>query len=162
MTEAITTWWSGLSLRERWLVGTAGVLSAVLIGWFLILLPMQSAMASANEAHGIAIDRQAGIAARVREIRRLEGGGNRAARAASDAAVNLVLAQAAAEKGFALSRNDPVGDGGANIAIANGRAPALATWLTEMESAGLTASDLTLRPNADGTVALTATIRRAP
>jgi hypothetical protein len=72
-----------------------------------------------------------------------------------------VLAQGAAEQGLTLSRNDPVGEGGASIAIANGRATALAGWLARMEADGLTPSDLTLRPNADGTVALTATMRRA-
>lgn len=162
MTTAIRDWWDGMSLRERWLVGLAGVLASALVAWFLIWLPLQSALSNAVEAHGIAIDRQAGIAVRVAEIKRLEGGGAATAAAASEAAVNLILAQSAAEKGLTLSRNDPVGQSGTNIAIANARAPALSTWLMELESTGVTAQDLTIRPNADGTVALTATMQRAP
>ena len=162
MTAAIRDWWDNLSLRERWLVSLAGLLASGLIAWFLIWLPLQSALSNAVEAHGIAIDRQAGIAARVAEIKRLEGGGAATADPASEAAVNLILAQSAAEKGLTLSRNDPVGQSGTSIAIANARAPSLATWLMELESTGVTAQDLTIRPNADGTVALTATMQRAP
>jgi len=162
MTDTLRNWWHSLSLRERWLVGTAAALSAILIGWFLIYAPLRSALATAEEAHGVAIDRQAAISARVAEIKRLEAAGNSAAnRAASDAAVNLILSQSAAEQGFTLSRNDPVGTSGASIAIANVRAPALASWLTQLEAAGLTANDLTIRPNADGTVAMTASMVRA-
>lgn len=161
MTDAIRTWWGGLSLRERWLVGVAGALAAAVIGWLLVYAPLRTALADAQEAHGVAIDRQAAIAARVAEIRQRESGGNRASTPASSAAITLLLAQQAAEQGLTLSRNDPAGTTGANIAVANVRAPLLATWLTRLEESGLTVTDLTLRPNADGTVAMTASIRRA-
>lgn len=162
MIGAISGWWQRLSLRERWLVGIAAALTAIVIGLFLIAFPIQSALVTAREAHGVALDRQAGIAARVAEIQNLEArrASAPAAPGASAAALELVLAQGAAERGFTLSRNEPQGNDAASIAIANGRAPALIGWISELESAGVLASDLTLRPNADGTVALTATLRR--
>lgn len=162
MTDTIRNWWSGLSLREHWLVGVAAGLSAILIGWFLIYAPLRSALASASEEHGEAVDREAAIAMRVAAIKQLEVGGGRPAAAASAAAVSLVLAQSAAEQGFTLSRNDPAGDNATTIAISNARASALAAWLTRLEDTGLSATDLSIRPNADGTVAVTASIRRAP
>lgn len=162
MTDTIRLWWNNLSLRERWLVGVAAGLSAILIGWFLIYAPLRSALTSASEAHGVAVDREAAIAVRVAAIKALEGGGGRPASAESSAAVSLVLAQSAAEQGFTLSRNDPSGDNATTLAIGNVRAPALAAWLTRLEDTGLSATDLSIRPNADGTVAVTASIRRAP
>lgn len=161
MTQSIRHWWETLSTRERWLVGVAGTLAAAVIGWFLIYAPLRTALADAREAHGIATDRQAAIASRVAEIRRREADGQNASSATNSAAVTLILTQSAAEQGFTLSRNDAAGDSGASIAMANVRAPALATWLSQLEGSGLTVTDLTLRPNADGTVAMTASIRRA-
>lgn len=161
MTDAIRNWWGGLSLRERWLVAVAAALATAIVGWFLVYAPLRTALADAQEAHGLAIDRQAAIAMRVAAIRQRESGGARATTPASSAAITLVLAQQAAEQGLTLSRNDPVGVTGAAIAIANVRAPLLAAWLTRLEESGLTVTDLTLRPNADGTVAMTAGIRRS-
>lgn len=160
MTDTIRNWLSGLSLRERWLVAVAAGLSAMLMGWFLIYTPLRSALASASEAHGEAVDREAAIAVRVAAIKQLEEGAGRTASEASAAAVSLVLAQSAAEQGFTLSRNDPSGDNATTLAIANVRAPALAAWLTRLEDTGLNATDLSIRPNADGTVAVTASIGR--
>lgn len=162
MSDTLRNRWLGLSLRERWLVGVAAVLATAAIGWLAIYSPLRAALVTARESHGLAVDRQAAISARVTEIRRLQADGNRTATNAgptNDAAVTLVLAQGAAEQGFILSRNDAVGDSGATIAIANVRAPALIAWLAKLEDADLTVTDLSLRPNADGTVAMTASIR---
>lgn len=162
MIAAISGWWSGLSIRERWLVGVAAGLAAIVIGWFLIALPLQSALSSARDAHGIAVDRHAAILARVEALNALEArGAAPATGTANGAAFDLAITQAAAEKGFALTRTDPQGGNAVVIAIANARAPALLGWIGELEATGVTAADLSLRPNADGTVAMTATLRRA-
>ncbi len=163
MIAAITGWWTALSQRERWLVGIAGGLAAIVLGWLVIVFPLQSALSSAREAHGIAVDRHAAILARADAITALEAGGaTRPANTAAATPLDLTITQAAAERGFTLSRNEAQGGNAVAIAIANARAPALLVWLGELEAAGITAADLSLRPNADGTVALTATLRRAP
>jgi general secretion pathway protein M len=163
MTDAIRNWWSGLSLRERVLVGIAGGLSALLIGWFLIFTPMTRALAEQRLAHAAALDRNGAVAWRVAEIRRLQSQPRTtpAAQAASGATVALALTQAAAEGGFTLARNDAEGNDAATIAIANAKAPTVIVWLDGLAAQGLAPADITLRPNADGTVALTARIRRA-
>ena len=164
MSDTLRNWWMGLSRRERWLVGIAAVLAATTIGWLGIYTPLRTGLMTAREAHGLAVDRQAAISSRVAEIRRLQADGNQAATTASptnDAAITLVLAQGAAEQGFVLARNDAIGDSGATIAIANARAPSLVAWLAKLEDSGLTVTDLSLRPNADGTVAMTASVRAA-
>lgn len=155
--SAIRTWWDGLTVRERWLVGIAGGMAAAVLLW-LATFGVTAALSDAREAHGLAVDRAAGIAARVEAIEALQAAPRPAA--ASAATVDIVVAQSAAEQGFTLSRNEAQGGGAATIAIANARAPAVLAWLAELEAMGILAGDLSLRPNADGTVALTATLRR--
>jgi general secretion pathway protein M len=160
MIASLSNWWTALSSRERWLVGVAGGLAAIVIGWLVIALPLQSALSSSREAHGIAVDRHAAVLARVEALEALQARGA-AQPAAATATLDLAITQSAAEQGFTLSRNEAQGTNSVVIAIANARAPALLRWLGDLEAAGIGAADLSLRPNADGTVALTATLRRA-
>jgi len=155
---SIRRWWDGLTVRERWLVGVAAGLAAAVLLW-LATFGVAAALSDAREAHSDAVDRAAGISARVEAIEALQAA-PRPTAAASAATVDIVVAQSAAEKGFTLSRNEAQGGSAASIAIANARAPALLAWLGELEAMGIVAGDLSLRPNADGTVALTATLRR--
>ncbi|MEM6535083.1 MAG: type II secretion system protein GspM [Pseudomonadota bacterium] len=37
--STVSEWWTGLSVREKWLIGTAGALVAVLLFWQAILVP---------------------------------------------------------------------------------------------------------------------------
>jgi hypothetical protein len=61
-----------------------------------------------------------------------------------------------------LSRNEPQGQDAAAVAIANARAGAALAWIDTLEGQGIVARELVMRPNADGTVALTATLARRP
>lgn len=161
MNDAIRQWWDGLSLREQWLVGIAASLATAVLGWLLIYAPLRTALASAREANAVAIDRQASISARVAAIRQIESRGPRPMdKKGGMAAVTLALGQSANEQGFTLSRNDPVGNDGATIAVTAARAPVLSVWLAGLEADGYSLNDVSIRPNADGTVAMTATIRR--
>jgi general secretion pathway protein M len=159
MIAAIGHWWNDLSMRERWLIGVAGALAAAVIGWFLIFMPLQRSLRDAHEALGAAIDRRTAVSTRVAAIRRLEAAGGHPSAATGDtASLDLRVAQSAAEAGFTLSRNETQG-GGVSIAIANARARTLLVWLDTLEQSGLVADELSLRPNADGTVALSAVLR---
>jgi general secretion pathway protein M len=161
MIDAIHQWWRDLSLREQWLVGSATALTTACLAWLLIYAPLRSALSSAKEANAIAIDRQAAIAARVATIKQLEQRGQQPGRTSpSTAEITLALSQSANERGITLSRNDPVGNSGATVAIAAARAPILSVWLAGLEADGYSLSDVSIRSNADGTVAMTATIGR--
>lgn len=157
MMAAIQGWWQALSIRERWLVAVAGGLALLLLGWFLILRPLQSGLIDARAAHGAALDRHAAITARVAMLRAAD----RTPRVSNPAAVSLIATQFAAEADLPLSRNDAVGDTGASIAIAAARAPAALALIATLEDAGVIATDVSLRRNGDGTVALTTTLERA-
>lgn len=158
MITNLRTWWHGLSARERWLVGIAAAICAAALLWYAVLMPTTTGLTSARERHQIAVERHAGMAARVRLAAQAQTAGPPAA--GSSGRVDLLLSQSAAEQGFILSRNDVVGDNASSIAIGNSRAGALLTWIGVLERQGLIADELNVRPNADGTVALTATIRR--
>jgi general secretion pathway protein M len=156
MIDALKGWWSGLSQREQVLVSIAGALAGGLIGWFLILLPLQNALASAAEAHAAAIDRAAAVRSRIAALEAAASSNG----APSTAVVAQVVTQAAAEAGLPLARNDPAGNDGAAIAISNGRSAAVLTMLATLERQRIHASDLAIRPNGDGSINLTATLRR--
>lgn len=162
MTASLNRWWTGLSPRERWLVGIAGALAALVGGWFLVLLPLQSALSSARESHGLALERHGAIAARADAIQAAQALPRARTRPGGDAALDLYVGQSAAEAGFTLSRNDARGADEAAVAIASARAPALLGWIDGLEQAGVIVADLALRPNANGSVSLTATLRRQP
>jgi general secretion pathway protein M len=157
MIGAIASWWSGLSTRERWLVGVAGALAGIVIGWFLILSPLLNAIDDAREAHRAATDRHAAIMAQAALLR--APAALRPANA-SAATLDLVIAQSAAERGFTLDRNDAAGGGRTTIAMASANAPALLAWLSGLEAAGIKVADVTMRPNGNGTVTMTATLAR--
>lgn len=159
MMLAIHNWWAGLTARERVLVGIAGALAAGLLLW-LATFGVAAALSDARTAHGEAVDRAAAISARVDAIAALEAAGARPPATASAATLDLFIAQSAAERGLTLARNEPQGGGATIIAIPNIRATDALGWLAALEEAGVLAADLSLRPNADGTVALTATLRR--
>ena len=158
MIAGVQRWWQALSARERLLVGIAAGLTALVVGWLLVAAPLARALTGAEEALDAAIDRRAAVSARVAAVRRAQAAGAHPARAGDDAPLDLRLAQSAAEAGFTLARNEVQG-GRVTIAVANARARAAMAWIDRLEQSGLIVDDLTLRPNADGTVALTATLR---
>jgi len=157
MIDRMQNWWAGLSLRERWLVGIAGALALGVLAWALGR-PAYAAFADLDSAHQAAIDREGRVAAKVKLLAK------RPAKAAarSDAvAVDQFLAQSAGEIGLTLDRNDARGSNQATIAIATAKAPVLTDWLAGLEAQGFVIDQLTITPAADGTVGMTAELRRA-
>lgn len=159
MIGAMRTWWLGLSRREQTLIGIAAALAVPLFAWFAVIMPLSDAMASARERHRQAVDRHAAIIARATLADALKD--READQPRANGRVDLVIGQSAAEHGFTLSRNDAAGEDAASIAIGSARAAALFAWIGELETRGLMARDLSIRPNANGTVTMTATFRRA-
>lgn len=157
MTERLRNWWTGLSLRERWLVGIAGVLALSVLLWVLGR-PVIAAFVDLESAHRAAIEREGRVAAKVQLLAQRP---EKSAAATVDAvAVDQYLAQSAAEIGLTLDRNEARGDRQATIAIATAKAPVLTDWLASLETQGFIVDQLTITPAADGTVGLTAELRK--
>ncbi|MGN6690627.1 MAG: type II secretion system protein GspM [Sphingopyxis sp.] len=158
MRDAVKSWWSGLSMRERWLVGVAGVLALAVLGWALGR-PAIAAFFDLETRHRAAIEREGRVAAKVALLARRPA---KSVAAAVDAIrIDQYLAQSAGEIGLTLDRNEARGDRQATVAIATAKAPVLTDWLAGLEGQGFVVDQLTITPAADGTVGMTAELRKA-
>ncbi|WP_257543677.1 type II secretion system protein M [Sphingopyxis sp. DBS4] len=156
--DAVKNWWGGLSMRERWLVGVAGVLALAVLGWVLGR-PAVAAFADLESRHSAAIEREGRVAAKVQLLASRPA--TSVAAAVDAVAVDQYLAQSAGEIGLTLDRNEARGQGQATIAIATAKAPVLTDWLASLEGQGFIVDQLTITPAADGTVGMTAELRKA-
>lgn len=157
MTERLQNWWVGLSQRERWLVGIAGLLALGVVLWGLGR-PAVAAFVDLESQHRAAIEREGRVASKVQLLAQRPA---RPVAAATDAAqIDQYLAQSAGEIGLTLDRNEARGSGQATIAIATAKAPVLTDWLASLEGQGFIVDQLTITPAADGTVGLTAELRK--
>lgn len=156
MMDAVKTWWGALSTRERWLVGVAGVLALGVLGW-AIGRPAFAAFFDLETRHRAAIEREGRVAAKVGLLAQRPA---KVAVAADAAAIDQFLAQSAGEIGLTLDRNEARGDRQATIAIATAKAPVLTDWLAGLEAQGFVVDQLTITPAADGTVGMTAELRK--
>lgn len=158
MIERVQSWWEGLSIRERVLVSIAGLLALGVVAW-AIGRPVYAAFDDLDTEHRAAVDREGRVAAKVTLLSRRAP---KQADAASDTvAVDQFLAQSAGEIGLTLDRNDARGSDQATIAIVTAKAPVLTDWLAGIEAQGFVVDQLTITPAADGTVGMTAELRRA-
>lgn len=157
MTERLQNWWIALSTRERWLVGVAGVLALGVILWGLGR-PAVAAFVDLESQHRAAIEREGRVSSKVQLLAQRP---SKSVTAAVDAvAIDQYLAQSAGEIGLTLDRNEARGAGQATIAIATARATVLTDWLASLEGQGFVIDQLTITPAADGTVGLTAELRK--
>ena len=157
MTEKLKNWWFGLSVRERWLVGVAGVLALGVFVWGLGR-PAVAAFIDLESRHRAAIEREGRVKAKVQLLARRPA--KSVATTVDAVAIDQYLAQSAGEIGLTLDRNEARGAEQATIAIATAKAPVLVDWLASLEGQGFVVDQLTITPAADGTVGLTAELRK--
>lgn len=155
MIASLNRWWQGLVLREKRLVGVAGALAAAVLLW-LILRPLVGYIDGLGDEHRLAVERAARVEAKAELLNR------RTAPVATSVSGSLDqwLAQSAGDTGLTLDRNEARGEGAATIAIASARAPALMGWLATLEAEGLVIDRLAITPGTDGSVGVTAEVRR--
>lgn len=154
MIAAIRTWYFGLSERERWLVGVAGGLTALVLLIFGIILPILAAIAQAETDHDDAVARRGRIEATVAAAMQKPA---KAAVAITD--INLVVTQGATEKGFDLITSAGGAPGQATFRIDQARAPGLLGWLSELEAQGIDTRSVTLRSSPSGSITVEAQLQ---
>lgn len=157
MIAALRNWFDALSSREQWLVGIAGVLTAIVVLIFGIILPGFAAIDRAEVAHDEAVQRRGRIEASVAGAAAHKAGGP----STSAADIELVVTQSAAEKGFDLIKSTGAAPGQVSFKMDQARAPALFAWLTELEMQGMQVQSITLRGGTSGSLTVDAILQQA-
>jgi general secretion pathway protein M len=156
MIAALRHWFMALSSREQRLVGVAGVLTALVVLIFGIILPGMAAIDRAEVAHDEAVQRRGRIEASVAAAAVPKTGGP----AASSADIELIVTQSAAEKGFDLLKSAGATPGQISFRMDQARAPALFAWLTELEVQGVHVHNIALRGGASGSLTVDAQLQK--
>jgi len=157
--KPLADWLAGRTARERRLLALMGLIAFFTLGWLLIIRPLVDWEVTARARLTEAADRLGDVRGRMSALG--VGDGRRVAAARGLGAVDLYVAQSAAEAGFTLDRNDPAGSDRTSVAIATARPQALFGWLGGLEAAGVTVETISARPaETPGSVAVTASLRR--
>ena len=156
MTEAARNWFVALSRREQVLVGIAVVLALGVIAFFGVYRPLYGLATDAKRSFYEATMQAGRIEAKAQA---LSMPANRRP-AAEIAALNLLLASEAAERGFTLDSNSPQGASRAEIAIGSARSTALLSWLADLERRGVVPETLVIRRMDNGTVSVSARLAK--
>lgn len=155
MIDNVRAWFTGLSQREKILVGIAGLLLAGLVGYYGIARPMFGAMASAEERYVDVVERQARIEAKVAALQQPVDG--RVAKFSG--AIDAFVSQSAGETGIAVASVTPQSDNRVNMVVESAKPTALFGWLARIEREGIAVESLSVNPAGNGAVSATLTLR---
>lgn len=143
----IRTWWDGLQVRERRLLGVGAAVVAVLLGWALVWYPLAHARADldkrvARQREDMAWMRQA--AGEARELRAQGTHGRAERQGKSLLALADVSARSAGLAG-ALKRVEPAGGKSVRLSFEVADFDALMNWLDALaRDYGVQATDLSV------------------
>ena len=143
----IRTWWDGLQVRERRLLGVGAAVVAVLLGWALVWYPLAHARADldkrvARQREDMAWMRQA--AGEARELRAQGTHGRAERQGKSLLALADVSARSAGLSG-ALKRVEPAGGKSVRLSFEVADFDALMNWLDALaRDFGVQATDLSV------------------
>lgn len=157
MMQRLTTWYIGLTQRERAMVSVAGVLGALVLLIYGLILPLGHALDDAATRHREVTERAGRIAAGLESLKRAPVA--RVARLVGP--VEQVAAGSAQEAGFVVQSNQRRGSDMAVLVIPTARPSAVLAWLDGLGPQGLAVEQVTLTPAPDGSVSVNVTLRKA-
>ncbi|NLR72420.1 type II secretion system protein M [Novosphingobium sp. ERN07] len=153
----LSAWFIGLTGRERWLVGVAGGLTALIVLVYGIVLPLGHALDDAALRHREATERAGRIVAGLEALKRAP-----VVKAAALAGPVEQVAQGSAQAaGFVVQSSQRQGSDMVVLIIPTARPSATLSWLDGLAAQGLVVEQLTMTPAPDGTVSVNVTLRRA-
>ncbi len=155
MSDELKRWWQSRTPRERALLSAMLVLLALVLGWLLLVRPLNSALADARARHDVAVVRLAEARAQAAAIRSLES--RRPAALAEP--LDGLISRSASEAGFQPTGVMLEATDRATLTVAAVRPQAFFAWLGQMEARGFVVDRLSATPNADQTLAVQATLR---
>ncbi|MCX7285244.1 MAG: type II secretion system protein GspM [Novosphingobium sp.] len=160
MMGRVSTWFIGLTGRERWLVAMAAGLTALIVLVYGIILPLGNALDAAALRHREATVRAGRITAGIAALKRAP-----VAKAVALAGpVEQVAGASAQAAGFVVQSSQRQGSDAVVLTVPAARAAAALAWLDGLAGQGLAVEQVTMTPAPDGTVAVNVTLRssRAP
>ena len=155
MKQQVVQWYTGLSLREKVLVGIAAALFALVFTVYGVYLPLTSAITEKRLAYREALERRVSIEAMVDNAAQNQP---KAAAIIFDTSLETLINQSAAEAGFTLEKVDASGSDRTVITITQARPSALLKWLAELELQGVITEQIDVKAGNAGTVAVNATL----
>lgn len=149
MTAGLKTWWAGRSRREQVMLLVAGVLAALVLGWLLVIRPLDGALEEAQARHDAAL------------LALAEAKADEAARSSAPppayapaGPIDGLVGRTAAEAGFPDARIEAAGPDQASATIAAARPQAVFAWIAGLERQGVRVESLDARANSDQTLAV--------
>ncbi|MEH6715563.1 type II secretion system protein GspM [Parasphingorhabdus flavimaris] len=155
MIDNARNWFSGLSQRERLLVGVAGLLLVGLVGYYGVARPMVGAMSASEDRYMNAVEQQGRIEAKVAALLQPVQGTT----VKFSGAIDNFVSQSAGETGIAVGSINPQSDSRVNMVVESAKPTALFGWLARIEREGIAVENLNVDPAGNGTVSATLTLR---
>ncbi len=155
MTERLRQVWAERSVREQQMLCVMFALFAVVLLVFGIIRPLANAKVAAQDRLDRVTIESGTIAAVVETLRDAKKG----APPPLTGTLVLAVSQSATTAGFTLATLDPQGEDCVGIALPSAKSPALFAWLRLLAQQGVFVERMTMRTNADATLAVEGTLR---
>ena len=155
MTEEFKRWWLGRTARERTLLSIMFVVTALTLGWLLLVRPLSGNLEEARARHDLAVLRLGEVRAQAAAIRNLES----RRPPALPQPLDVLIGRSAGEAGFQPQSVVMEAPDRAAFTIQAVRPQALFAWLTQMETLGIMVDRLNATPNPDQTIAVQGALR---
>ena len=155
MSERIRILWAERSPREQQLLAVMFGLLALTVLVFGIIRPLASAATAARDRLDRVTVESGQIATAVETLRDAKKG----APPPLTGTMVLAVSQSAGTAGFTLSTLDMQGEDRVGITLPSAKSPALFAWLRTLSQQGIFVERMTLRTNADTTIAVEGTLR---
>lgn len=155
MREELKRWWQGRTARERALLSVMFVTVALVLGWLLLVRPLNAAVVDARARHEAAVLRLADIRAQAAAIRAIE---SRPAQALPQP-LDALISRSAREGGFQPLNATMEAPDRAAFTIQAVRPQAFFAWLGQMEAMGIVVDRLNATSNSDRTIAVQGALR---
>lgn len=151
-------WWTALSDRERRMIGAMLVVVGGMVLWLGVWRPVEAGIADGWVRHGVSVDLNASVRAKVAALKALPARG--AATAGGD--IGQSVAQSASEAGLPLDRADRQGAGRLAVTIGQARGGALLAWLATLEGGSISVETISISAGATpGTVSAQMVLKAA-
>ncbi len=153
---AVRDWYVARTQREQRLILLMLAIALPVLVWLLVVLPLNRAYDDAVQDHLAALDRHGRVLALSDAAKSLPANPVKA----SKADLQLIVTQAAGQAGIALQGTTPNGSNAIDVSVAGSRATVLAQWLAQFEAQGISVQQMTMTPQPDGTVSMSARLAR--